>query len=410
MSKFDSIVKTIATKQETNYKAPQTEAPKDIKVSKSLEVLTPEERKIVNQGIIAKSLRQGMGQTLSDADKYGLEALARQKAPTLTTNLIDLVIESDILSPNLAKDMWSATTLGSVIPLETVDDLALAVTIDYDNANMRVIGEGQNNFETTNTFAKMKHFVYDVGGYSSYSYLAESRSIIDLATNKLNALQSSWGRAVESFALNGNNSATHPDANFQAAPAGSVEKFGKGLRFLAKGKDNVDFGGAALTDDELIKKVQEMGLKGGVYLDPNAVAQGDVVLFVTQGLYARMSRCKDIFNANNPLSGNGQVATFMGIPIVLSSYLPQKTDATGVVSGTPANNKFESAILVNKKFFKMYTYGSPVIETDRNIINKTRNITLSSYIGLSSIFDSSSEAFTIDATRKNLVYGINILG
>jgi hypothetical protein len=24
-----------------------------------------------------------------------------------------------------------------------------------------------------------------------------------------------------------------------------------------------------------------------------------------------MSRCKDIFNANNPLSGNGQVATFI---------------------------------------------------------------------------------------------------
>ena len=64
MSKFDSIVKTIATKQETNYKAPQTEAPKDIKVSKSLEVLTPEERKIVNQGIIAKSLRQRMNQTI----------------------------------------------------------------------------------------------------------------------------------------------------------------------------------------------------------------------------------------------------------------------------------------------------------------------------------------------------------
>ena len=153
-----------------------------------------------------------------------------------------------------------------------------------------------------------------------------------------------------------------------------------------------------------------MGLKGGVYLDPNAVVQGDVVLFVTQGLYARMSRCKDIFNANNPLSGNGQVATFMGIPIVLSSYLPQKTDATGVVSGTPANNKFESAILVNKRFFKMYTYGSPVIETDRNIINKTRNITLSAYVGFSGLYDSLNETFPIDATRKYAVYGINILG
>lgn len=410
MSKFDSIVKTISTKVDTNFKAPQTEAPKDTKVIKTLDFLTPDERKIVNQGIIAKSLRKGLGQGLTDADKYGLEALARTKAPTLVSNLVDLVIESDILSPDLAKDMWSATTLGSVIPLETVEDLALAVTIDNDDASMRVIGEGQNSNQTTNTFSKMKHFVYDVGGYSSYSYLAESRSIIDLATNKLNALQSSWGRAVESFAFNGNNSATHPDANFQSAPAGSVEKFGKGLRFLAKGKDTVDFTGVALTDEELIKKVQEMGLKGGAYLDPNAVVQGDVVLFVTQGLYNRMARCKDVFNANNPLSGNGQVATFMGIPVVLSSYMPQKTDATGVVSSTPADNKFESAILVNKRFFKMYTYGTPIIETDRNIINKTRDITLSAYVGFSGLYDSLNETFPIDATRKYAVYGINILG
>lgn len=410
MSKFDSIVKSIAMKVETNYKAPVTEAPKDIKVVKSLDFLTPEERKLVNQGIVAKSLRKGLGQSLSDADKYSLEAMARTKAPTLTSNLVDLVIESDILSADLAKDMWSATTLGSVIPLETVEDLALAVTIDNDDASMRVIGEGANSNQTTNTFSKMKHFVYDVGGYSSYSYLAESRSIIDLATNKLNALQSSWGRAVESFAFNGNNSATHPDANFQSAPAGSVEKFGKGLRFLAKGKDTVDFTGADLTDEELIKKVQEMGLKGGVYLDPNAVVQGDVVLFVTQGLYNRLSRCKDVFLSNNPLSGNGQVSTFIGIPVVLSSYMPQKTDATGVVSATAGNNLFESAILVNKRFFKMYTYGTPIIETDRNIINKTRDITLSAYVGFSGLFDSLNETFPIDATRKYAVYGINIKG
>lgn len=410
MSKFDSMLKSISTKVETNYKAPSTEAPKDIKVIKSLDFLTVEERKIVNQGIVAKSLRKGLGQTLSDADKYGLEALARTKAPTLTSNLIDLVIESDILSPDLAKDMWSATTLGKVIPLETVEDLALAITIDNDNASMRVIGEGANNFQTTNDFSKMKHFVYDVGGYSSYSYLAESRSIIDLATNKLNALQSSWGRAVESFALNGNNAGTHPDANFQSAPAGSVEKYGKGLRFLAKGKDTVDFTGVALSDEDLIKKVQEMGLKGGVYLDPNAVAQGDVVLLVTQGLYSRMARCKDVFTLNNPLSGNGQVSTFMGVPIVLSSYMPQKTDATGVVSATGGNNLFDSCILINKRFFKMYTYGTPVIETDRNIINKTRDITLSGYIGFSGLYDSLNETFPIDTTRKYAVYGVNILG
>ena len=58
----------------------------------------------------------------------------------------------------------------------------------------------------------------------------------------------------------------------------------------------------------------------------------------------------------------------------------------------------------------MYTYGSPVIETDRNIINKTRNITLSAYCGFSGIFDSKNETYPIDATRKYAVYGINILG
>ena len=410
MSKFDSIVKNISTKVETNYKAPSTEAPKEIKVVKSMDFLTADERKIVTQGIVAKSLRQGLGQGLSDADKYGLEALARQKAPTMVSNLVDLIIESDKLSPDLAKDMWSATTLGSVIPMETVEDLALAVTVDYDNANMRVIGEGQNSTETTNTFTKMKHFVYDIGGYSSYSYLAESRSIIDIATNKLNALQSSWGRAVESFAFNGNNAVTHPDANFAAGAADIVEKFGKGLRYLAKGKKTVDFTGLALTDEELIKKVQEMGLEGGVFLDPNAVAQGNVVLIVTQGLYNRFSRCKDVFKLNNPLSGNGQVSTFMGIPVVMSSYMPQKTDATGVVSATGANNKFESCILVNTDTIKMYSYGTPIIETDRNIINKTKQITLSGYVGLGSLFDSGNETYPIDTTRKNLVYGINILG
>lgn len=410
MSKFDSIVKNISTKVETNYKAPSTEAPKEIKVVKSMDFLTADERKIVTQGIVAKSLRQGLGQGLSDADKYGLEALARQKAPTMVSNLVDLIIESDKLSPDLAKDMWSATTLGSVIPMETVEDLALAVTVDYDNANMRVIGEGQNSTETTNTFTKMKHFVYDIGGYSSYSYLAESRSIIDIATNKLNALQSSWGRAVESFAFNGNNAVTHPDANFASGAADIVEKFGKGLRYLAKGKKTVDFTGLALTDEELIKKVQEMGLEGGVFLDPNAVAQGNVVLIVTQGLYNRFSRCKDVFKLNNPLSGNGQVSTFMGIPVVMSSYMPQKTDATGVVSATGANNKFESCILVNTDTIKMYSYGTPIIETDRNIINKTKQITLSGYVGLGSLFDSGNETYPIDTTRKNLVYGINILG
>lgn len=407
MSKFEKFIeKKISDKAET--KMPKTNAPKENTMKKSFDFLTSDEKKLVSQGIVAKKLRQGLGQELSDADKYGLERLAQTKAPSLTSDLVDLVIESDILSPDLAKDMWSQTTLGKVIPMEEVQDLALAITIDNDDANMRVVGEGANIPETTNSFSKMKHFVYDIGGHASYSYLAEDRSIIDIASNKLMAMQSSWGRAVESMAFNGNNSGTHPDANFEAGASDIVEKFSKGLRFLGKEKETVDFGGASLSDDALIKFVQEMGLKGGVYLDPNARANRDVALFVTQGLYERMARCKDVFVAVNPLSQDGQVSTFMGIPVYMSSYMPQKTNATGVVDATPANNTFDSCIMLNKNFIKLYTYGNPIIETDRNILNKTKTITLSGYAGISGLYDSLNETFPVDTDRKYVTYGVNI--
>jgi hypothetical protein len=403
MSKFEKMIK-----EKVETKMPKANAPKETFSKNSTDFLTAEEKSVVTQGIIAKKLRQGLGQELSDADKYGLEKLAQTKAPTLSADLVDLVIESDILSPDLAKDMWSQTTLGKILPMQEVEDLALAVTIDNLDASMRVIGEGQDSKETTNTFNKMKHFVYDIGGYASYSYLAENRSIIDIASNKLGALQNSWARAVESFAINGNNAGTHPDANFGAGDADIVEKFGKGLRFIAKEKETVDFGGASLSDDNLIKYIQEMGLKGGVYLDPNAVANNEVALLVTQGLYLRMARAKDVFQAVNPQTNDGQVARFMGVPVYMSSYMPQKTNATGVVDAVGANNTFDSAIMINKNFFKMYTYGSPIVETDRNIINKTKQITLSGYVGCSGLFDSLNETFPVDTTRKYATYGVNI--
>ena len=121
-----------------------------------------------------------------------------------------------------------------------------------------------------------------------------------------------------------------------------------------------------------------------------------------------MARCKDVFLMNNPLTSNGTFSTFMGIKVVLSSYLPQKTNATGVVDAVGANNTKDVCILVNTKFVKMYSYGTPIIETDRNIINKTKQITLSAYVGISGLYDSANETFPIDATRKYATYGINI--
>lgn len=416
MSKTENKFQKMLANTDREIKMPKTESPKEkeTSVTKTLNDLTQAEKRLVGVGVLAKKMREQMGQKgLSDSDKFGLENLASTKAPQLSPALVDLVIESDILSADLAKDMFQATSVGSVLGIEEVTDLANAVTIDNDDMVMKVVGEGNNIPQTEKTMDKMKHFVYDIGGHASFSYLAQQRSIIDLAQNKFAGLQSSMGRGVESFIINGDNSGTHQDANFEAGDADIVEKFGKGLRKIASEKEVEDFGGSALSDTDLIKFIQSMGLKGGVYLDPNAVAQNDVALFVTQGLWNRIARMDVFVDASksgnaSTLAGGRNVSTFMGIPVVLASYMPQKTNATGVVDAVGANNLFDSCILVNTKYFKPYYYGDAISETDRNILNKTNILTLSQKYGFSGLYDSATESYTVDTTRKYAVYGVNI--
>lgn len=412
MSKFQKMLATA----DKEIKMPKTESPKEkeTSVTKTLNDLTLEEKRAVGLGTIAKKMREQMGQKgLSDADKFGLENMARTKAPQLSGDLIDLVIESDILSADLAKDIFATTTVGQVLGIEEVGDLADAVTIDNDDMIIKVVGEGNDIPDTEKTLSKMKHFVYDMGGTARFSYLAQQRSIIDLASNKFMSLQSAMGRAVESFIINGDNTNPHQDANFEAGDADIPEKFGKGLRKIARTKETVDFGGSALSDIDLIKFVDEMITAGGVYTDYNAITRGDVTLFVTQGLYLRMSRMEQFTDASksgnaSTLAGGINVATFRGMPLVVASYAPAKTNASGVVDAVGANNVFESAILVNTKFFKPYYYGDAIVETDRNIVNKTNILTLSQKFGFSGLYDSATEAYNVDTNRKYAIYGINI--
>lgn len=404
MSKFQKMLATA----DKEIKMPKTESPKEETLKKDIRTTSVDERSVIDLGVIAKKLRGESG--LTDTDKYDLESYARTKAPTISDDIVGYIVEEDILSPNLIKDIFARTNVGAVLGIEEVEDIADAITLDKDEAVMKIVGEGANIPETNNTYDKFKHFVTDIGGHASWTKLASDRSIINIAQNKLGTLQNSMGRAFESMILNGDNSGTHFDTG-AGYLADSPEKAFKGVRKLGNEKQTKDFGGATLSDADLIKNIQDMGLLGGVYLDPNAVAQMDVALVVDQALYNRMTRMDVFIDASktgngSTLAGGRNVPTFMGIPLVMSSYMPQKTDATGVVGG--AANDFSSCILANINMLKPYFYGSANVDTKYEPSNKTNYIYLTQHFGFGGLWDSRTESYVVDTTRKYVVQGINI--
>lgn len=92
----------------------------------------------------------------------------------------------------------------------------------------------------------------------------------------------------------------------------------------------------------------------------------------------------------------------------MTPYLP-KVNAAGVVDATAANNTLSAIYMVNKNYFKFYTTGMPLMETDKNIVNQSIIFTGSVRAGFSGVFDrTSADPSAIDATKPTVVAGINI--
>jgi HK97 family phage major capsid protein len=136
-------------------------------------------------------------------------------------------------------------------------------------------------------------------------------------------------RAVEAAILNGAKG-VHIDADIEAGGAELAERSWNGLRKLAL--DNsangslVDFGGAASTLGNLRLMRQAMGKFG--------VNPRELVWLVSTKVYNQMLALDEVTTVERfgPMASilNGSLAALDGIPIVISEYMRDDTDATGV--------------------------------------------------------------------------------
>ena len=385
--------------------APEVEAPKAKVASKSaLGAMPQEAQRAAELGYIIKSIRGGKELLKSESDALNV----RVKAVGVTADIAEL------LPTGFTGTLWQDIQL----KLGVTGMFAFKQTSPgkYDSIATHgiegfMIDEATDGTDSAEGYITMIYLVKKCMAIVRKSYEALDDSLIDLATEVRNGIVDALARAIENAVVNGDDTATHFDDNANIA-AGDFRRAFKGLRVLGLNKTTVDFGGAALTEADWLTKISAMQEAGGVYLSEEEVAMGNVALVVDQNSYNQLRLFPSFLTKEKAGMGTlfgADVASVFGIPVVMSPYIPVVA-ATGVIDGvTPANNITSACIMVNKDTCVYYATGTPTLEQDRNIVNQSIINTGSVRVGFNSKFDRlDSNPTAIDATRSNIVYGINI--
>ena len=170
-------------------------------------------------------------------------------------------------------------------------------------------------------------------------------------------------KAIEIAILEGDIADTHqhsfsqladltPGTALAALPnlADSPERVFDGLRVraLAAGSDaTVDAGGNTLSETEMSEARAKMGKYG---VDPSQLAWIFGPRGYNQALQLDDVRTLEQYGPQAPVL-TGELAKYEGAPVIVSEYLREDTDATGINGSNQGNNTKASVLLVNRKRF-----------------------------------------------------------
>lgn len=381
-------------------KAPSVEAPKAVVVT-SVKSYGADADRIGELGYIVKSIRGDLN------EKEVGELDARYKAIGVTTDIAKLLPSG--FTGTMMRDIQSALKVAALFPYKEVspgqyDSIALNGITAY------LVNEATDGTDSAESYTTMIYLVKKIMARVQKSYEALDDSLINLAEEVRMGIVDSIARAIEAAVVNGDDTATHMDAGVGAT---SPLKAFKGVRKLALAKGTVDAGGAAMTEADWLTKISAAQEAGGLYLDDNQASQGKVVLLVTQNTYNKL-RMLPSFLTRDKAAGSATlfgapVDSVFGIPVVMTSDIPASVNASGVIDATALNNTKTSAVLLNRDYFRFYTTGSTLMETDKFISNQSVLFVGSARIGFNGVFDRvDSNPTAIDTTRKTAIAIINI--
>lgn len=404
--------------EEVTVKAPKHEMPKGGAKMSDPEMLkhNKEAARVIELAAAMKEMnavskRPGQLNSLGLTDKQVSRInTALSKAATTTIDIGDIsfsgfqgVLIDDVITKMNVAPLFNIEGIKQENTTEAIHHYEMIAGLAAENATVADAKDSTSNFMYRGAKIKEK-------GY--FTYEAVEDADIDMLAKARQSLAVSLAKAWERMLISGDNSAAHMDADVTAAT--DARKGLRGARFLAKGKGSVDWGGAALSKDDMLKYLTDTLELGGDYMTWDDVAAGKIVFMCNPNLYNQMVRL-DLFtdadkrgSAATTVNGS-QIRDFFGIKIVPSRWMPALVNATGVVDAVGANNTLQSGVMFNTDFLKAYYIGAPRNGFFDDIEYDRYTMTSSLRVGFGSIFDQKDTAPNdVDATRKNLVLARNI--
>jgi len=220
------------------------------------------------------------------------------------------------------------------------------------------------------------------------SYELEEDSVFALLPVIKSDIISALASGIENATINGDDSASHMDSDVTSAS--DVRKAWKGYRKKALSSAKMDFLGT-LTVEKMRSLRGALGIYG---VDPK-----DLAWVVSISGYIQLLNLKD--SAGNPVVLtvdkygpqatllNGELGRVDGIPIIVSEYVREDLNASGVYDGITTNKTI--LILVYRRGFVFGNRRTAFIETFRDIKTGTIEIVASQRVGFVDRLDASTQ-------------------
>lgn len=262
----------------------------------------------------------------SFARNAGLKSLVRSFSSTTAGDGDEWV--PTILSASYVEEYELERRLSGALKELPMTGNPWELPVQTDVTKARIIGEGA---AMTDVNFGTDKITFNATKLGEYFLLPEelnedsAPAILELARRDVVAAQI---RAIESALINGDTTGTHMDSDVTAAS--DHRKAWKGLRKLAlEASSTVDFTAGAITEAKLL----DMRKLAGKY----GVNPKELAWVVGPNAYAQMLKLDNVTTLEKfgPQATvlSGALAVYFGIPVVVSEYVREDLNASGVYDG-----------------------------------------------------------------------------
>lgn len=297
---------------------------------------------------------------------------AVQKAMTSTgSGTGDELVPTD-MAAGLWDDIYAATNVAQALTPQLMTSDPMDISLSLGDATFR---KGTQNTATTATdlaTAKSTLTTTEQVAEVDWSYTLDEEAIVAMMPNVRGNLSRNAAEYIDRFVLNADatNAATGNINLDDADPADDSYYLSDGQdgirhQWIVDNSDQAVAGGGDALADADIRGLFK--LLGKYFQD----AQSDVILVPDYSTYLNGFLALDSVQTVDLLGPaavilRGQLGSYMGVPIIPSSYHPLG-QADGKVSDTASNNTLGSTSCLNRRMWRLGFRRNVMIEVDRDI-------------------------------------------